>query len=342
MTAMLARSARVLRAAAIVTWKPLLTFALIFALFPAAVLGQEASPGVMPANGGLTAAIYWLLAQQAKDGGFPGFNGTSDPGTTCDAVYALAAAQAAGIDVAEPLADARAFLEANAGEFARLGAGQSAKLALAAVAAGGDPGHVGGVHPLEQIRSSADPTTGLFGSGLFDHALGILAFAAVGETLPPAALDALTTSQLADGSWAFDGSTVEGAGDVNTTALALQALVAAGQGESSLIAPAIAYLATAQVDSGAFGYQPGEPSTADANSTALVVQALIAVGMDPSAPDLLDPVTALMAFQNPSGAFRYTDDLPEDNLFATVQAIPALAGLPLPIVPGDADATPTA
>jgi hypothetical protein len=64
--------------------------------------------------------------------------------------------------------------------------------------------------------------------------------------------------------------------------------------------------------------------------------------LDPSAPDLLDAAGALATFQNPSGAFRYTDDAPDDNLFATVQAIPALVGLPLPIVPPGGTGTPPA
>ena len=69
----------------------------------------------------------------------------------------------------------------------------------------------------------------------------------------------------------------------------------------------------------------------DANSTAIVVQAILAVGPDPASADWNTAAAALAGFQNPSGAFRYTDDQPEDNLVATVQAIPAIAGLPYPI-----------
>src|SRR3712207_7726676 len=36
---------------------------------------------------------------------------------------------------------------------------------------------------------------------------------------------------------------------------------------------------------------------------------------------------SLTSFQNPSGAFRYMAEPPDDNLYATLQAIPALAGL---------------
>jgi hypothetical protein len=40
-----------------------------------------------------------------------------------------------------------------------------------------------------------------------------------------------------------------------------------------------------------------------------------------------------MAFQNESGSFSYVLDPKDENLFATVQAIPALAAQPFPIMP---------
>jgi hypothetical protein len=82
---------------------------------------------------------------------------------------------------------------------------------------------------------------------------------------------------------------------------------------------------------GGFAYAVAEPLLPDANSTGTVVQALIAAGEDPSSAKWRDSLTVLAGFQNESGAFRYMDDVPEDNLFATVQAIPALAGTPFPI-----------
>jgi hypothetical protein len=314
---------------------------------PAATAGAqeataEAEPDGTPAAGaGLDAAIAWLVGQQAADGGFPGFDGTSDPGTTCDAIYALAAAASSGLEVATALERAYAFLSERAADYAAVGTGQSAKLVLAAVAAGRDPSDVGGVRPIDLIAQGVDPQTGLYGSGVFDHALAILALAAAGQEIPAAAFDALTATQLADGAWAFDGSPAAGAGDGNTTALAVQALVAAGQNDSPLIGAAIGFLATLQAASGGFSFFPGDEP--DANSTALAVQALISVGMDPAAPDLLDAAEALAAFQNPSGAFRYQDAAPDDNLFATVQAIPAQAGVPLPVMPsGGSAGTPAA
>jgi hypothetical protein len=36
---------------------------------------------------------------------------------------------------------------------------------------------------------------------------------------------------------------------------------------------------------------------------------------------------ALLTFQNASGAFRYMNEPPDDNLYATLQAIPAIAAM---------------
>ena len=71
----------------------------------------------------------------------------------------------------------------------------------------------------------------------------------------------------------------------------------------------------------------------DANSTAIVVQALIAAGQDPTAQEWQNVYRSLLAFQTSNGGFSYQLDPLEDNLFATVQMLPALAKLPFPIQP---------
>ncbi|MGH2531842.1 MAG: cell wall anchor protein [Thermomicrobiales bacterium] len=302
-------------------------FALIGVAAPSAV-SQQATPTASPA---VDAAAAWLVSQQAEDGSYAGFDGEPDPGATADAVIALAAARQAGTEV--DLSASVASLEANALVYAQTGPGQAAKLALAVVGAGGNPRDVATVDPVALFTRSANEETGLFGFGVFDHALIVLAHVAANEPVPAAAIEALRAIQIDDGSWAFDGTTEDGAGDSNTTAVVIQALVAMGAGDDPLIESALGYLRTVQADGGGFTYQPADPLTPDANSTALVVQALIAAGEDPASDDWNDAAGALIAFQNPSGAFRYTDAEADDNFFATVQALPAVAGLPLPIVP---------
>ena len=301
-------------------------------------LAQDASPAASPAAGpGLQGAVDWMVPQQSEDGGYPGFEGTSDPTATANYIVALAAAGAAGIDVAEPLERAWAYMNEQALVFAQSGAVQAALLSLAAAAAGQNPTEVNGILPLTLATSLVNDVTGLYGAGVYDHAIILMAMEVAGEAVPPAAVEALQALQIADGSWAFDATTSEGAGDSNTTAMVIQALVAVGEGDNEMIASAVAYLETATEAPGRYGYSAAEPVVADANSTALVVQALIATGVDVEASGDL---AGLASFQNPSGAFRYQDADPADNAFATVQAIPALAGAGLPVIGAGVASTP--
>jgi hypothetical protein len=291
-------------------------------------LAQDATP---IANGALDSSVAWLVSQQAKGGGFLGFSGEPDAGTTTDAVLALVAAKEAGIDV--DLDKALAFLGEGALVYAQTGPGQAAKLALTVLAAGGDPTNINNVNPLSIVEIATKSETGIIGFGYFDHALGVLALAATGSEIPDSTIEAFRNGQIEDGSWAFDGTSTAGAGDTNTTALAIQALVAAGLGDDEMVTKGLDYLKASQAENGAFGYQPG--AAGDSNSTALAIQAIIAAGQDPASDDWKNAGAALTAFQNESGAFFYNDDMPDDNLFSTVQAIPALAGLPLPLVWAD-------
>jgi hypothetical protein len=305
----------------------------------ASVAAQEVSPAASPASPvagtELEGATAWLLTQQAEDGGFVGFSGTSDPGVTIDAIVALAAAEGAGIDTGTAIDDAVAYLESGevALVYAQTGVGQAAKLVLGLIAAGEDPQVIATVDPLAIVERGQNDETGVYGAGVFDHALAMMALTAVGAEVPQGAIDALAASQAEDGGWAFDASS---SSDSNTTAMVVQALVVAGQGQSELVTKAVAYLQSTITPQGAV-YAVGEGAIADANSTALVLQALLAV-RDPNTATLAN---ALATFQGPSGAFFYQSSDMKDNLFSTVQAIPALAGVPLPVVPG-ADATPVA
>ena len=305
----------------------LVLLALAFVLLaPVVARAQQATP----ASGSSVAnAAAWLQSQQRDDGGFPGFSGESDAGTTVDAVLALAAAGHAGVPI--DLMKAVRFLEENALVYTQTGPGQAANLVLAIVAGGGDPTDINGVNPLSIVEVSAKAPDGLIGFGPYDHALGVLALVATETEVPAAAIDVFRTTQIEDGSWSSDGSTAAGSGDTNTTAIAIQALVAAGQGSDPMVAKGLDYLKSTQTASGGFPYHPGETPKGDADSTAIVVQAILAAGQDPASADWKNAAAALAAFQNPSGAFRYTDDEPDDNLFATVQALPAIAGQPYPI-----------
>jgi hypothetical protein len=307
-------------------------------ILPPASSAQEATPvSTNVAATQLAAASAWLRGQQDASGGFRGYADAPDPGTTTDAVMALYAARDADPAAADALAAAITYLDANGASYANTGAGQAAKLTLAAVTGGRDPHHFAGIDLLMAI--TAQPATpvaisiaGIYGDDLYDHAIAILALAAAGETLPDAAVVPLRERQGGDGGWAFDGATDPGAADSNTTALVIQALVASGHADDGMVARGLDFLRTVRAPNGTgFAYQGADPPVADANSTALVLQALLAAGEDPAAAEWGNAPRALASFQAPDGGLRYlaADEAP--NLLATVQGIPALAGLPLPV-----------
>ncbi len=283
----------------------------------------------------LASALAWLRDQQRADGGFAGFSGESDPGISSDAALAFAAA---GIDLQSVRAPGEQaslldYLASVTSSYSER-VGGAAKLALVAIASGRDPRNFAGIDLIVRIRQHYDATTGLYDTQLFSNAYALLALAAYDRNLvPEKAIRAVIDRQGADGSWAWDGSTAPGAGDSNTTALAVQALVALGYGDHPAITHALDYFRSVQAADGSFAYQPSEPLAGDANSTALVIQALLATGQEPQSDTWRWALDALAHFANPSGALRWRDDAPDDNLFATAQAIPALALQAFPIRP---------
>ncbi|HEX7103062.1 MAG TPA: prenyltransferase/squalene oxidase repeat-containing protein [Nitrolancea sp.] len=304
---------------------------LILALFAPFLLTLPTSAANEPA---IAPAVTWLTAQQQPDGSFLGFSGKADPGTTADVALALAAAGTDPATVAHNGPSMIDYLKSSANDYGTSVAG-AAKLTLAAVASGDDPREFGGQNLVRTMLSKLDPQTNLFDPQLFVHADAILALSAAGQTVPDGAVAALEQRQAEDGGWAFTGETAVGKADSNTTAIAVQALVASGHGNSSSIPKAMKYLSGLQDDSGLYAYQPanGSPLLGDANSTALVIQALLATGQPLDSDGVAKPMKALEGMQNGSGALLFQQGATDDNLLATIQALPAFAGKPLPIWP---------
>jgi Prenyltransferase and squalene oxidase repeat len=302
---------------------------------------QVATPGALSESTAMSpveAASTWLREQQDTSGGFSGLSGEPDSGTTADTLLALYAAQQSDPAATASLDAALAYLEQeeNGAVYAETGPGQAAKLALAAVTGGRDPRHFAGLDLVAAMTAPLatpvpDGIGGIYGDDLYDHALVLIALSAAGEAIPKAALEPLRTAQGEDGGWAFDGSTAPGAADSNTTALVIQALVAAGYGDDPMVDRGLAFLSTLLAPEGGFAYGPADPLIADANSTALALQALIAAGEDPTTPEWGNAPLALARFQTPSGGLRFMAADEEPNLLATIQAIPAMEGLSLPV-----------
>lgn len=329
----------------VMTTSIVLAFAFAGMMAPGTAAMQATPLAAGGSGADVQAATEWLISQQDESGGFPGFNGEPEVGITVDAVIALVSAQLNGIDVGASIDDAVAFLDSGDGAlvYAQTGAGQAAKLVMGVVAVGGDPHSIAGVDPLVLVENDPSEDTALYGAGVYDHALALLALGATGSEVPERALAALNETQAPEGGWAFDGTTIEGAADSNTTALVIMSLVATGNGDSPLISEGLGYLQTTLVGASGATFQATSGAMADANSTALALQAALAVGDDPADEGWGDLPAALATFQNESGAFYYNEADTADNLFATVQAIPAAAGYALPVVPAaESEATPAA
>lgn len=283
------------------------------------------------------AALDYLTTQQNADGGYgSGFSPESTVGSTADAVHAIVAA---GGDLATFDQDGNTPLTYLADHAAAVdNAGDLAKMVMAVVAAGENPRTLGGVDSVARLEGMANGD-GLFitqNDTFFSHILAVLALASVERPLPDGAAAAIVDAQQESGAWAWDGTTGTDA-DTNTTAFAVQALVAAGEpADGKAVSGALDYYRSIQNTDGGWPYQsPSSFGTdTDANSTALTIQALIAAGEDPAGwttDEGGDPVSTLEAFQNESGAFAWQAAVPGDNLLATVQALPALAGQAFPL-----------
>jgi hypothetical protein len=289
------------------------------------------------------AALGYLKSQQNADGGFgSGFSPDSTISSTADAVLAIVAVEADPATFDQDGNTPVTYLVANAS--AAASGGDLAKLILATVAAGEHPRELGGVDSVAKLESliGADGEIGTETDTFVSHTLAVLALASAQRPIPDAAVEVIKAAQQESGGWAWDGSAATAA-DTNSTAFAVQALLAAGEESSGeAVTLALAYYKEIQNEDGGWPYQnPSDFGTAtDANSTAVTIQAIIAAGQDPAGADWTTtegntPVAALEALQNESGAFAWQAAIPDDNLLATVQALPAVRGKAFPLATMD-------
>jgi hypothetical protein len=242
-------------------------------------------------------------------------------GQVADAVTGLAAAGRPRADLAPLLAR----LTRGAPAYART-AGAAAKVVIAAEAAGADAHRLGGVDYVARVRRGY--AAGRFGETAFDQALSMVALTAAGETVPPAAVSAVRGGRRA-GGWGFEMRTSR-PDDCSSTALLVEALAAAGvRGRDPVMRSALAWLASRRNAEGGYSFacRPGDPTEAD--TTAFVVRAYLAAGRRPPPAT----VRALRALQRPDGHVAFTAASEGSALLATLDSLPALAGVALPVSP---------
>lgn len=236
------------------------------------------------------------------------------------------------------------YFLAQGAALANSGAASSGKMAVSLTGGNGcwprgasDP--MSYYHPVTGAYSS----TNAYDTGTGPHAWGMLGSAALSQTIPLTAVDYLKNLQQADGAWEWD---VGFGTDTNSTALAIQALIAAGElPGSSPIVDALDYLDGAQNDDGGFPYSPTSPwgTESDTNSTAYVVQALLAAGESPTDSRWITlsgstPISFLLSAQLADGSFEWQPGVPGDQQSATRQAVVALLGQPFPLTVTELDA----
>ncbi|WP_432050580.1 prenyltransferase/squalene oxidase repeat-containing protein [Verrucosispora sp. NA02020] len=324
-------------------------------------------------------AARWLAGEYA-DGVLPGPFGGADWGLTIDGVLALAATgvdastrQAATAQIAVNVRSYNSYDDWGIEGFTDGGA--TAKLLYAASAAGGDPTDFGGWdlraetlslvsgadtgHQHGRITSRTTEASGQDPSNTFDQSFALLGLARSGGA-PQETADFLVRQQCAAGGFRLypdaDGApsaSCDAQGnatlDVDSTAMAVQALLASGaDGADDAAQRGAQWLAAQQRADGSFGGS-GPTSGANSNSTGLAGQALAAAGRDTEANRAAEALAALQlttgnggAATAEAGAIAYnTDSLTEavgagitDNLRdqwrrATAQALLGLAQVPL-------------
>jgi len=269
------------------------------------------------------AALGWLASQRAD------VSGLSSTGVTVEDALALGANQQRDQAIND-------YLAVNGAAYARTSAAAAGKLAVAlAAAAACQP--AGALTPASYFSS----TLGAYSTQSGANAWAILGVGARNATAPESAVRYLAAQMQPDGGWEW----APGWGsDTNTTALTIQALIAAGEPVSATaVISGLAYLDALQNGDGGFPYAAGDNAVSDVNSTAYVVQALAAAGEAPVAPRWTPggktPLDYLLGMQLANGSFEWQPGTGA-SLLATQQAIPALLGRAHPLARRDLASCP--
>lgn len=244
--------------------------------------------------------------------------GTAPGGQVADTIVALRAAGRARASLAP-----RLRVLARVGPGYATTAGASAKVSLAAIAAGADPARFGGRDYLRGVTSRY--ARGRYGATGFDQALSLLALAAAQRPIPRTAVR-VTLAARGEGGWGY-GLTPSGRDSVDATGLMIEALRASGVPASHPALRAAATWMLAQANARGGYASAGRGGATEANPTSNAIRGLRAMGRPVPASTRAE----LRRLQDGSGAVRFTGERAGSTLMATNDALVAFAGRTLPV-----------
>ncbi|MBN1862493.1 MAG: hypothetical protein JW790_02480 [Dehalococcoidales bacterium] len=300
----------------------------LLALLPPAPPPAEAADFPLdPSDGVIVDALDYFVTAQESDGNIGGFAVSSW------AVMALAAAGEDPHQWGSPsIVD---YLEDNPDQIDWEVATDIERAILGIVAAGEDPTDFGGEDYVAALESLYDGEQIGYDDTVNDDFWGILALIAAGESSSADIIqntaDFIIWVQNEDGGWNWE---VFEDSEVDDTAAAIMALIAAGNPDQYAIDLALDFLADMQNEDGGFPSLYGAES--NSASDAWVIMALVAAGENPTLWEGTggdDPVENLLSLQDSDGSFLKTDGLSANPEFMTAYAIPALLGETYPVTP---------
>ncbi|MET0236420.1 MAG: prenyltransferase/squalene oxidase repeat-containing protein [Kibdelosporangium sp.] len=248
------------------------------------------SAAAAPALNRADAAAGWLARQLVDGERFEvDFGGTKypDQGLTIDAIFAFASAGVSGTAGGKAITWL-AKPEILSGYIGDGGtesyAGATAKISLAAQVRGLNPASFGGVDLPARLRGLLTPSGRFadrseFGdfSNAFTQSLAIITLKRTPGGAPVSAVDFVAGTQCPDGGFPSSFDVTPCASDTDSTAMVVQALLAAGRTTDA--AEGLAWLVSKQQGNGGLSFGPGDAAVApNTNTTGLSAQALRAGG----------------------------------------------------------------
>ena len=327
-----------------VDWRapaPVLGLLLAIAMLAVAV---PTSAHASAAHVSVAREVSFLAKAQNTDGGFGGAAGQSS--SELFSAWAAMGLAAAGRDplsvrrAGHTVLDAMRAQAASAAERRGHRAHDPRAARVRRVGALAAGGRAGGDLVTRLLRFRA--RDGSFTEQANLTAFAVLALRAAGrpahDPIVRRAASWLERQQETDGGFGFAGRSSIGRGggsDVDDTAAALQALVAAGARGGHAVAHGVAFILSAQNLDGGFPQQKGGES--NAQSTAWAVQALDRGRRTTSKRSrgraARSPLGYLESLIASNGSVRYSRTGAQTPVWVTAQALTALAGKPLPIAP---------